>query len=80
MAEVHGNRTHPPARHRHTGFEDQNFKKLKSLISGLISHKLPILGQHLISIYFIPFHPFQFIPFFLSQFYHTDLWQTLIQA
>ncbi len=23
MAEVHGNRTHPPARHRCTGFEDQ---------------------------------------------------------
>jgi hypothetical protein len=24
MAEVHGNRTHPPGRHRHTGFEVQN--------------------------------------------------------
>jgi len=23
LAEVHGNRTHPPARHRRTGFEDQ---------------------------------------------------------
>ena len=73
MAEVHGNRTHPPARHRCTGFEGQKSRTLKPLIFGLISRKSTKqspFGFPYSSVCSVYFGPFQSV---LSQFYHTKM-------